>query len=166
MEKRTLHVFLVHASFSFIPKDIGPWCKGTNFLFCRFLLSTYYIQCTGWGPGRYRDAQGMAHGPREQSQGLGRLPSGQPDLSNSLLGPAWLFLLTSLVRGESASCSRRSAPRVSLFLSPPHLTSHPPPLPQSLAEWKGTRGNLRDSLLFVLGSMKSHLHVLIATNWH
>lgn len=131
MEKRTLHVFLVHTSFSFLPKGIGPWCKGTNFLFCQFLLSTYYIQCTGWGPGRYRDAQGMAHGPREQSQGLGRLPSGQPDLSNSLLGPTWLFLLSSLVRGESASCSRRSAQGALSFSLPATslLTLHPYPNP-------------------------------------
>ena len=144
MEKRTLHVFPVHASFSFIRKNIGPWCKGTNFLFCQFLLSTYYIPCTGWGPGRYRDAQGMAcqeqsQGPQEQSQGLGRLPSGQPDLSNSLLGPTWLFLLSSLVRGESASCSRRSA-QGSLSFSPhphPHFSpSTPTPIPGWLKRCK------------------------------
>lgn len=87
-------------------------------------------------------------------------------LSSSLLGPTCLFLLSSLVYGGSVSCSRRSAQGSLLSLSPCLALSLPTPTPSSLADGKGSRGNLRDSVLFVLGSMESHLHVLIATNWH
>lgn len=154
MGKRALPVFLINASRNFASQDIDPWCKGTNFSFSQFLLSTCYPPWTGLGPGRYREAQGMTHGLQEHGQGLW-----SPDLSRSLLGPTGLFSPPWCM--ERQYLAPGGQPR---GLSLPLLLSLPTLLP--LADWKGARGNLRDSVLFVLGSMESHLHVLIATNWH
>lgn len=76
------------------------------------------------------------------------------------------FLALALRSGLSLLVSGGS----SLVEGQPSLLPVPHPWPStpqpSPGRVKRCERESRDSVLFVLGSMESHLHVLIATNWH